>query len=249
MLEGRLGSSPMGEIPRDPRLGAVIVAAGASTRMRGIDKIWAPLMGRPLVAWSVDAFVRTEQFARIVLVIARGHLAEAERLCQREGWADAVGVVEGGTRRRDSVRCGLEVLAATGSTEPQTAVIHDGARPLITPSSAAAGIAAAERTGAAIAIEPVKETVKLVREGLVTATLPRERLARAQTPQVYPLGSLLAALMADDRALDPPDEAATALAAGMPLATFPLGVEGFKVTAPEDLALIEGLLRARLGEG
>ncbi|MBF6590016.1 MAG: 2-C-methyl-D-erythritol 4-phosphate cytidylyltransferase, partial [Ktedonobacterales bacterium] len=143
----------------DGLVGAVIVAAGPSQRMRGLDKIWAPLLGRPLLAWAAAPFEEVSAIQRIVVVVAPEHLAQAHALCQAEGRRHITAIVPGGPRRRDSVRAGLEALGDGCAL----AVIHDGARPLLTPALILTGLTAAKRTGAATAATPVKETIKLVR--------------------------------------------------------------------------------------
>lgn len=223
---------------------AVIVAAGPSRRMRGIDKIWAPIAGRPLLAWTVAAFERATEIARIVLVVAPERLGAAEELRVREGWRRVALVVVGGPRRRDSVRLGLEALGEA-SAASEIVVVHDGARPLVTPALIRAGLAAARRTGAATASEPVKETIKRVHAGLVAETLPRAQLVRAQTPQVFERARLLAAHAAADPTTDFADDATLVCALGLPLAIFPGSHENLKATTPDDLPVVEALLRAR----
>ncbi len=218
--------------------GAVIVAAGQSRRMGGVDKIWAKLAGRPLIAWTVAACERAAELREIVLVVAPERLAEAVALGAAEGWQRTRVVATAGPRRRDAVRAGLEAL------EPacRVVVIHDGARPLVTPELIAAGLATARARGAATAGEPVKETLKRVRDGVIIETLPREQLVRLQTPQVFAREWLSAACAAYDPAADPPDEATLAYALGLPLAIYPGSHDNLKVTTPDDLPVVEALL-------
>jgi 2-C-methyl-D-erythritol 4-phosphate cytidylyltransferase len=218
--------------------GAVIVAAGTSARMGGRDKIWVPLVGRPLIAWTVSAFEATPAVDEIVLVVAAHHLDEARALARSEGWSKLRAVVAGGPRRRDSVRVGLEALS------PATvwAVIHDGARPLTTPRMIEAGLVAAREAGTAVATEPVKETIKRVQGGVIVETLPRSHLAHAQTPQVFARARLLEAHRGYDPSADLPDDATLAFLTGIPLVRYPGGHENMKVTTPEDLPVVESLL-------
>ncbi len=220
--------------------GAVVVAAGASLRMRGLDKIWMPLAGRPLLAWTVSAFEATPAIDEIMLVVASQHMDEARELARAEGWGKVRAVVAGGSRRRDSVRIGLEALSSTIGW----AVIHDGARPLTTPQMIATGLAAAREAGAAVASEPVKETIKRVERNVIVETLPRTRLAQAQTPQVFRRAQLLQAHHSYDASVDLPDDATLALLAGIQLLQYPGGHENMKVTTPEDVPVVEALLAA-----
>src|SRR6476469_1738584 len=106
--------------------GAVIVAAGRSTRMGGIDKLMAPLAGRPVVAHSIAAFVAHEAIDEVVVVVSESNEDAVEALLEEEG-LDAR-VVLGGERRRDSVRHGLGALHRC-----EYVLVHDAARPLVTP--------------------------------------------------------------------------------------------------------------------
>jgi 2-C-methyl-D-erythritol 4-phosphate cytidylyltransferase len=222
--------------------GAVIVAAGASLRMRGLDKIWMPLAGCPLLAWTVSAFEATPAIDEIVLVVASQHVDETRELAHAEGWDKVRAIVAGGSRRRDSVRIGLEALSST----IVWTVIHDGARPRTTPQMIATGLAAAHTTGAAVATEPVKETIKRVGRNVIVETLPRMRLAQAQTPQAFGQVQLLQAHRSYDASVDLPDDATLALLAGIPLMQYPGGHENMKVTTPEDVPVVEALLAALL---
>jgi 2-C-methyl-D-erythritol 4-phosphate cytidylyltransferase len=250
----------MADAPISGLAAAVIIAAGHRQNAADVDLLWAPVLGRPLLAWSIGAFLRTPEIVlerpgphdgdavaigRVVVVVPSERVADAEALFAREGWSQPprrVYVAPGGPRWRDAVRVGLEAVGSRGSL---SVVVHDGARPLVTAALIQAALLASRSAPAATAVEPVKETIKLVRGGMVAGTLPRERLVRAQTPQVFQLDMLLAAHDACDPALDPPDEAALALAADLPLATFPGDPENLKVRTPEDLALVEALLRLR----
>jgi 2-C-methyl-D-erythritol 4-phosphate cytidylyltransferase len=247
-MRARSASSPERDGPRAARAGAVLVAAGTSTRMGGLDKIWAPVAGAPLIAWTVAAFERTPEIAASVLVVAAERIAAAEALAAAYGWR-RTRIVAGGARRRDSVRCGLEALPA----RCRWVVVHDGARPLVTAAAITAGLALARERGTAIASEPVKETIKRVEASLVVETPARAHLRLLQTPQIFPRARLLRAHAAADPTADPPDDATLAYALGWPLAIYSSGADNLKVTTPDDLPVVEALLRergtpARMGE-
>jgi 2-C-methyl-D-erythritol 4-phosphate cytidylyltransferase len=197
--------------------------------------------------WATAPFAALPAIHRIVLVVAPARLAVAQALSLREGWARTQTVAANeapsgdGIRRREAVLAGLRALGE----DCAVVVIHDATHPLITSEIIGAGLVAVTRTGTATAAEPVKETLKLVREGLVAGTLPRERLARAQSPTVFSRECLLAAYAACDPTFDPPDEAALALAAGLPLVTFPGSHENLAARSPAYLPLIEAILRSR----
>ena len=220
---------------------AVIVAAGSSTRMAGVDKLGALILGRPLLAWSLDAIAASPCVRQLVVVAPPGRVTELAA----QPWLASLGarVVAGGGRRQESVAAGV---SATGSA---VVLVHDGARPLVTAGLVEAVAAAADAKGAAIPTVPVAETLKHVDRGLVGGTVERSGLAAAQTPQAARRDLLERAW-----ALFPPsgpreftDEAALLEAAGIPVASVAGDATNLKVTLPEDLRRAEAMLAARHG--
>ncbi|MBF8286582.1 MAG: 2-C-methyl-D-erythritol 4-phosphate cytidylyltransferase, partial [Dehalococcoidia bacterium] len=108
-------------------VGAVIVAAGGSTRMAGADKLFADLHGKPLLARVLARFQESPLVDRIVLVLSAANLERGRALADEEGIDKLTAVCEGGPRRQDSVRLGLEALGPC-----DWVLVHDGARPLVT---------------------------------------------------------------------------------------------------------------------
>ncbi len=226
------------------RIAAVIVAAGSSQRMQGINKTWAILGGKPLLAHSITVFEQSGLVDDIVLVLAQEALAEGAQLCEREGWQHIHALVPGGARRRDSVLAGL----AAFSPPPDYVLIHDGARPFVTAALIEQGLAAARRYGAAAAAVPVKDTIKRAGpDGLVLETLDRAALWSVQTPQVFAYDLILTAHRTIAPTWDATDDAALAERAGHPVALFMGAYENIKITTPVDLLIAEATLR-RLAE-
>ena len=223
-------------------VGAVIVAAGESRRMRGIDKIFTPLAGRPLVTHAIEVFNDSPRIGRIVLVLSKAILNEGRRLVEEGDWDKVTDVCAGGERRQDSVRAGLDRL-----TDVEWVVVHDGARPLVDVSIIDRGLDAAAETGAAVAAVPVTDTIKRAGpEGIVLDTPPREELWAAQTPQVF---SRRVLADAHDRvAEDVTDDAAMVELAGGAVKLFMGSYENIKVSTPEDLAAARVLLESRAAE-
>jgi len=153
-----------------------------------------------------------------------------------------------GARRRGAALAGVAGLQML-VPDCEWVVIHEATRPLASAALIQAGLAAAIRANmGAVASEPVKETLKRAPDGVggrVAETLPRAALARAQTPQVYRVADLLAALRRLPPGADPADEATVAFAAGLPLITFPSGHDNLKVTSRADLPIVEAALRQR----
>ena len=221
-------------------VGAVVVAAGGSTRMGGVDKIFAPLLGVPLIAHALDQFEAFSLVDEIVLVLAPDNLERGRCLVRDRGYRKVAHVCPGGERRQDSVRLGLERLAPC-----QWVIVHDGARPNLDPQMLQRGLAAAQECGAAVAGVPVQDTVKVVApQGLVEATPPRDTLWAAQTPQIFRYDLLREA---HRRCTQPvTDDAAMVESLGHPVKMFLGAYENLKVTTSEDLALAEAILRARV---
>ncbi len=205
------------------------------------ELLWAPVAGRPLLAWSVAACEATPEIAETLLIVPEDRLAMAQSLVESQGWA-RVRVLPDGQRLRESVETGLRALDQLLAW----VMIHEAARPLATPALFAAALDLAQRADAdVITGAPVKETVKWLRDGLVVETLPRERMARAQTPYVFSRERLLAAHASLPPEQDFPDEATLALAAGLPLRVVPGPPENIRVTSAADLAVVEVLLATR----
>ncbi len=165
-----------------PRLGAIIVAAGKSERMGGVDKIFAPLAGKTLLEWPVDTCQKCQLIQQIVIVLDKDKLKMGQELAERKNWSKVIAICAGGHRRQDSVKEGLGRLSNC-----EWVMVHDGARPFLTTDLIQRGIETAiENKGAAIAAIPVKDTIKLVNDlREVVKTLPRSLLWAAQTPQIF----------------------------------------------------------------
>ena len=219
------------------RVGAVVVAAGKSTRMNGVDKVFTPILGVPLVAYSLDQLESFPGVAEIVLVLSPDSLDQGQELLRRRCYRKVTQVCAGGERRQDSVRCGLEQLA-----DCRWVIIHDGARPCLDQGMLQRGLTAVEECGAAVAGVPVKDTIKQVSpQGDITGTPDRDRLWAAQTPQIFEYALLWDA---HQRCTQPvTDDAAMLESLGHPVKMFLGSYENLKVTTPEDLAVAETYLR------
>ena len=225
--------------PAGATVGAVIVAAGESRRMRGIDKILTPLMGWPLVAHTIEVFNGSPRIGRIVLVLSRGVLYRGRRIVEEGGWDKVTDVCAGGERRQDSVRAGLDRLP-----DVDWVVVHDGARPLVDADIIGRGLDAAAETGAAVAAIPVTDTIKRAGPGcIVVDTPPREELWAAQTPQVFRRQVLADAH--ERVAEDVTDDAAMVELAGGTVKLFMGSYENIKVSTPKDLTAAQVLLESR----
>ena len=220
------------------RVGAVIVAAGRSTRMGGVDKTFAPILGRPLVAHTLNRFESSSLIDQIVLVLAEDSLEQGLKLVEERGYSKVAHVCAGGQRRQDSVRNGLELLSPC-----DWVMVHDGARPCLDDAMLQRGLDAAAECGSAVAGVPVKDTIKLVTpDQMVSETPDRSRLWAAQTPQVFRYDLLLEAHQTCTQ--DVTDDAAMVESLGHPVKMFLGAYENIKVTTADDLVIAETFLKA-----
>ncbi len=220
------------------KAGAVIVAAGRSTRMGGVDKTFAPILGMPLVAHTLDRFESFPKVDEIVLVLAEESLDRGRKLVQERGYRKVSHVCAGGERRQDSVRNGLELLSPC-----DWVLVHDGARPCFDDAMLQRGLDAAADCGSAVAGVPVKDTIKLVSPDLMVNETPdRSLLWAAQTPQVFRYDLLLEAHRTFTE--DVTDDAAMVEALGHPVKMFQGSYENIKVTTADDLVIAEVFLKA-----
>jgi len=218
--------------------GAVIVGAGSSQRL-GADKVFLPLAGKPLLAWSVDVCQNCGLLSQIVIVLNESNLDSGRNLVAERGWSKVVGVCLGGERRQDSVRQGLKELKRC-----DWVVIHDGARPFLTLDLIRDGLEAARGTGVATAAVPVKDTIKLGDDNeMVRETLHRQRLWAVQTPQVFRFDIITRAhgQVTDEVT----DDATLAERLGYKVKLYMGSYHNIKITTPEDLALAEIVVKDR----
>ena len=219
------------------RCGAVIVAAGSASRMGGIDKVMAPLGGTPMVARTAAAFQNCDAIAEIVIVTRPDLIHPISALCA--GMDKVRAVVAGGSSRQESVWLGLNAL----SEGIQLAAIHDGARPLVSNLVIDRTVRAANSYGAAAPAVPVKDTIKVVKGGLVEKTPDRATLQAVQTPQVFDFDLLRGALKkAEEEKAAVTDDCSAVERLGMKVKIVEGDERNLKVTTPMDLKIAEMLL-------
>lgn len=220
-------------------VGVVIVAAGRSTRMAGLDKQFALAGGRPLLAHTVGVFERSPLVSEIVLVLNADNLLRGRALAYEEGWQKVQKIVIGGSRRQDSVWNGLQAFE---KKPPTWILIHDGARPFVTEKIIEDGLRTVQEHGASVVGVPVKDTIKLVSSNdlLVEQTPPRDLLWAVQTPQFFNYELVCEAHReAINQQLDVTDDASLLEKLGRPVKIFEGNYTNIKITTPDDLALAQ----------
>lgn len=219
---------------------AIVLAAGGSQRMGVFDKCFAEVLGRPLVAWTVESVAAARSVRRVVLV---ARPTEVERL-QGEAWVVDVGatVVAGGERRQESVAAGVE------SSDADVVVIHDGARPLATAALVDAVAEAAIAHGVGLPLVPLVESLRRLRHHSIVDWIDRYGLNLAQTPQAIRRDLLLDAYVRHDPWGPDPiiDETLLVQMNGHPVTPVPGERANLKVTLPDDLEIVRAVLSARL---
>ena len=227
-------------------LGVIVVAAGRSSRMGGVDKQLLRLGGIPVILHSLRAFESFSSTSSIVLVMSEDNFAAGINVVEESGLSKIVDVVVGGERRKDSVKIGLDVLASNVNEIPEFIAVHDGARPFVDHELIERGMSTARAIGAGIAAVPVKDTIKVAPHKIITDTLDRSELWAIQTPQIFRYDVLNTAhdVVRDDVT----DDASMVESSGGIVATFSGSDENIKITTPEDLHLASLILEQRLGQ-
>ena len=217
---------------------AVVVAAGEGLRAGpGEPKAWRQVGGRALVRWSVEGLLSAGA-REVVVVVAHDRLAAVDGvLAGLAGWR----AVTGGKTRADSVQAGLAALSCGRN---QVVLVHDAARPFVTRVHVDRLLAALELADGAVPALPVPDTLKRG-EGLIEATVSREGLWRAQTPQAFRFGRLKAAYRRWPANEEPTDDASVMERAGGHVAMAPGDPMLMKLTYPEDFLLAEQLAASR----
>jgi 2-C-methyl-D-erythritol 4-phosphate cytidylyltransferase len=217
------------------RMGVVVVAAGRSSRMEGVDKQVTLLGGEAVISHSLRVFEEFADVGSIVLVMSADNLEAGKAAVEAGGFYKVVDVVAGGERRQDSVKIGLDLIAAHTDGTPEFVAIHDGARPFIDAEMITRGLVTAQKIGAAIAAVPVKDTIKTAPHRLVTDTPDRSVMWAIQTPQIFRFDVLKTAHEMTNE--DVTDDASMVELVGGMVAVFTGSNDNIKITTPEDIEL------------
>ena len=222
-------------------ISAIIVAAGKGTRMGpGIDKLFMEVKGRPVIAHTWNTFDRCTVIDELILVVRDSLQESFAELAEEYKFRKPFRLVPGGLERQDSVWNGLEAI----NPAAEIVVIQDGARPCTSVELIDATIAAARETGAAVAAQPVTDTIKESSDGvLVARTLDRARLWAVQTPQTFRLEIIRRALSEARRQnLQLTDDTAACELIEQPIRLVRDKHPNPKVTQPADLITVAQLL-------
>jgi 2-C-methyl-D-erythritol 4-phosphate cytidylyltransferase len=222
---------------------AIIVAAGRGTRMgANVDKLWLEVAGRPVIAHTWQRFNDSVGITEIILVVRDGMQPYFTELAERFQFRKTFRLVVGGAERQDSVWEGLAAVS------PQTEIvtIQDAARPCTSEALILATIQAARETGAAVAAQPVTDTIKETADGqVVSRTVDRSKLWAVQTPQTFRVEVIRRAIAAArEKKLQLTDDTAACELIGQPVRLVHGLSPNPKVTVPGDLPFVASLLPA-----
>lgn len=232
---------------RDGRAAAIVLAGGSGTRVGGErNKVYLPLAGRSVIAWSLDALAGMGEIGPVVLVVRAADRALAEEVLDREVGHTGVEIVTGGSSRQESELAGLRHLAARiGTGEVDAVLVHDGARPLLTRALAADVLAAARGAGGAVPGLP-RDDLAVAGPGADTLAAPAPAgLVAVQTPQGFRAGPLLAAYEEAARSGFAGTDTASCMerfAPDVPIRWIAGDPRNFKITYAHDVRAAEDVL-------
>lgn len=232
------------------RVFVILPAAGIGTRMAAVTgtptpKQFLSLAGAPVLVRCLRAFLAVPRVEAIYIAVQKREIERVREQLNAFELGSRVHVVEGGDVRQQSVSNALQqLIAETQCSDGDIILVHDAARPLIDPATIDRTIDAIAEHGAAIVGMPAVDTIKQVdrtaRGAIITATIPRERIVQAQTPQGARCGLLQRAFSeADSDGFTGTDEASLLERAGIEVAVVPGSPRNFKITQPGDLELAE----------
>jgi 2-C-methyl-D-erythritol 4-phosphate cytidylyltransferase len=214
---------------------AIIVAAGSGSRFNSeTPKQFLEINGKPVVVHVIERFESAPSVDAIVLVLAKDQIGSLEL----NQFTKLQTIVAGGNSRAASVSNGLNAVSA----DTDIVAVHDGARPLVTVDEIERTIERAKQTGAACLVAAVTDTIKSIRGDEIAATLDRDQLRRALTPQAFRLEVLKTAYDGADLSESITDECYLVERLGHPIAIVEGSVRNIKITHPEDLILAKTLL-------
>ena len=220
---------------------AVIVCGGSSSRMNGVDKMFAEIGGKPIAAITIDVFEKSCEIDNIIIVTKAESIFKMQQLCETYGFKKVTDIVEGGSCRQRSVANGIDKIC----DENSIVLIHDGARPFVTEDCIKRVKEAALKLGACTCAVKVKDTLKQINgDRLVVSTLDRDSLVSVQTPQGFNVGLYKMAVEMQQFELEKfTDDCSVVEALGINVYTVNGDYNNIKITTAEDLLFAEFLIK------
>lgn len=221
----------------DGKVTAIIVCGGSSSRMKGVDKMFALVSGIPVAVRSALKFQNSPLIDGIVIVTREEKILELQHLCKEYNLTKVTDIVAGGKCRQESVINGLNTV----SDDSLYVLVHDGARPFVTEACIERVLDGAKKYSAVTCSVPLKDTVKQTKkDGMVIATPDRNSLCAVQTPQGFRTEIYKQCAEAvSDRLEDFTDDCSIVEANGYPVYAVDGDYNNIKITTSEDLAFAQ----------
>ena len=219
----------------------IIVAAGNSTRMGGMNKVLADVGGKPVLAHTLEAFEQCTDIDSITIVTQEQFFNDIGAMQKKYSIKKIKNIVEGGKERQDSVFNG--VVSLNNMKEDDIVVVHNGSNPLVNAKEISECISEAEKHGAAVCAFPLKDTIKKVSGGFVEQTLSRENMWQMQTPQCVQYSVFKKAIgYAKKQKKYYTDDVALVEAIGKKVKIVQCSYRNIKITTPDDLEIAQKML-------
>ncbi|MFN2500781.1 MAG: 2-C-methyl-D-erythritol 4-phosphate cytidylyltransferase [Pyrinomonadaceae bacterium] len=220
---------------------AIIVAAGSGQRFSASQpKQFVNVLGKPLIVHTLERFEACPSIDNIVLVLSEEGRDDFERIDARQKVTKLQPIVIGGDTRADSVQKGFHTI---DNGAANIIAVHDGARPMVTVAEITRTIEAADKVGAACLVAEVTDTIKRVNRRFISATVDRQRLRRALTPQAFKYDVLKRAYESNDLNETLTDECMLVERLGVKIAFVEGSRRNIKITLMEDLILAAAFLK------
>ena len=224
---------------------AIILAAGRSRRLRGINKIFYKIYGKPLIFYTILAFEKHPQIKKIIIVIRKSDFKKFSNLIKKYRFKKIVALVEGGKTRQESAFNGLKEAEKSGAKSGDIILFHNGCNPLVPRGEIFEIIKATKKDKAAVLAQPARDTIKKAdRNKFVEKTIPRESIYLAQTPQAMEFNL---AKRAFEKAFTDnfrgTDDVMLAERLGKKAKIVATSSKNIKITYPEDLDFIKNFLK------
>ncbi len=223
----------------------IIVAAGSSSRMQGINKQFMPILGVPVIARTLMTFEKCEDVSKIILVTSENSVLDMQLVCEKYMITKLSAVIVGGANRHQSVMNGI---AALNKNDLQV-LIHDGARPFVDSKTISEVAHALNQFDAALCVSKINDTVKKVNaDGKVMATVDRSMLYSAQTPQGVNVNEYLVACESVSNADDFTDDVSIMETTGYNVKAIVGSSKNIKITTPDDIWVAEAIVKGEREE-
>lgn len=224
----------------DTAIPVIIVAAGSSTRMKGINKQFMLILGVPVIARTLMAFESCSDVSKIIIVTSRDSIVDMQLICEKYMINKVTDIVEGGQNRHQSVMNGIARL----DENDLKVLIHDGARPFVDSATISAVAKELDNFDAALCVSKINDTVKKVTEdGVVLSTVDRSMLYAAATPQGVDAQKYKNACNTLANVEELTDDASVMEAAGYSVKAVIGSGKNIKITTPDDIAIAEAIVK------